>query len=154
MTYDRRTFLTTVGLSLGACALSNDIGAAVADPVAPEAALRKTRLEEILEILSDPGLEDASTLELTLPTVAENGAFVPITIASALEDLERFVIYVAHNPNPLVAEIELSPPALAFASIHIKMAGSGEVVVLAKRGTAWLRNRRNVEVGVGGCGTG
>lgn len=154
MTYDRRTFLATLGLSLGACALSTGVGAVLAAPVAPGASLSKTRLEEILEILSDPGLEDASSLELTLPAVAENGAFVPITIASPLEDLERFVIYVAHNPNPLVAEIELSPPALAFASIHIKMAGSGEVVVLAKRGSTWLRGRRSVEVGVGGCGTG
>ncbi|NJA05110.1 hypothetical protein HC024_05080 [Methylococcaceae bacterium WWC4] len=153
MTYDRRTFLTTFGLSLSACALTTDIKPALADSAAGSSPT-KTRLEEILAILSDTGIQDTPTLELTLPAVAENGAFVPITVASSLEDIERFVIYVAHNPNPLVAEIELSPTVLAFVSTQIKMAGSGEVVVLAKRGAAWLRNRRSVEVSIGGCGTG
>jgi len=99
-------------------------------------------------------LIDSPEINLSLPAVAENGAVVPITISSELDGIDRLYLWVEKNPTPLAATFELAPAVAVFFSARIKMAESCNVVVLARQGERWLRNRQWVQVMQGGCGTG
>ena len=93
-------------------------------------------------------------IDLQIPAIAENGAVVPITISSELENIERLWILVEKNPTPLAAELVLSGPALPYLTTRIKMAESCAVLVIADSGGQLLATQRWVQVMLGGCGTG
>lgn len=97
---------------------------------------------------------DSREISLDLPAIAENGAVVPIVISSELDGIDQLYLWVEKNPTPLAARFELSPSVVVFVSARIKMAESCNVVVLARQGSRWLRNRQWVQVMQGGCGTG
>jgi sulfur-oxidizing protein SoxY len=97
---------------------------------------------------------DSTEIDISLPDMAENGAVVPITISSELEQINRLSIWVEKNPTPLAAEFELSKALAVYLTARIKMAESCHVVVIAQQGERLLRNRRWVNVMQGGCGTG
>lgn len=96
----------------------------------------------------------SNALTITVPDNAENGAAVPFSISSELQDIELIYILVEKNPTPLAAQFALSPKLLTFVSGRIKMAESCHIVVLAKQGPIWLQSQRWVNVMIGGCGTG
>lgn len=102
----------------------------------------------------DNRIIDSDLILLNLPSIAENGAVVPIHISSDLDHIDKLQIWVEKNPTPLAAEFELSPTALVYLNARIKMAESCHVVVMARQGSQWLRVRQWVQVMVGGCGTG
>lgn len=97
---------------------------------------------------------DSQEISLTLPSRAENGAVVPVTIASDLDGLEQLYLLVENNPTPLAAVFHLSAEVAVFITTRVKMAQSGDVHILAKQDGRWLHCRQRVEVMLGGCGTG
>ncbi len=106
------------------------------------------------QLFGGQAITDTSDIRLELPTIAENGAAVPLTISSELEQIEHLFIWVEKNPTPLAAEIQLSKNALAYVTARIKMAESSNVIVIAKQGERLLRTQQWVNVMQGGCGTG
>lgn len=87
-----------------------------------------------------------------LPRVAENGALVPITISSTLENVERIVILVEKNPSPLSAEFYLSSAVKPRVSARLKMAETCKVIVIVQSGDKLYRTAQKVKVTLGGCG--
>lgn len=97
---------------------------------------------------------DSDLLEMNLPDIAEDGAVVPITVSSDLDDIERLYLFADKNPTPLVAEFELTPLVSAYFTARIKLAESCHVILIARRGEQLLRHSRWVKVVHGGCGVG
>jgi len=97
---------------------------------------------------------DTDEISLNLPPIAENGAVVPITISSRLENISRIYILVEKNPTPLAAEFTLTPIAELYLTARLKMAESCYVIIIAQQGEQLLRSRQWVQVMQGGCGTG
>lgn len=97
---------------------------------------------------------DSDLLEMSLPDIAEDGAVVPITISSDLDDVERLYLFADKNPTPLVAEFELTPLVSTYLTARIKLAESCNVILIARRGDQLLRRSRWVKVVHGGCGVG
>lgn len=91
-------------------------------------------------------------IELKLPTIAENGAVVPITVTSTLENVEQVYIFVEQNPIPLVAVFDLSPDVDAFVSARIKMAKTSDVIAVVKAQSTLYKAQQLVKVTIGGCG--
>jgi sulfur-oxidizing protein SoxY len=89
-----------------------------------------------------------------LPTNAENGAVVPITIQSQLDNIDSVYIWAEKNPTPLVAEFELAKDVAIHITARIKLAENSHVIVIARQGQQLLRNLQWVNVMQGGCGTG
>lgn len=102
----------------------------------------------------DSSILDSNKILLNLPSIAENGAVVPIHISSDLDNVDKLQIWVEKNPTPLAAEFDLTPTVLVYLTARIKMAESSHVIVMARQGNQWLRARQWVQVMVGGCGTG
>ena len=99
-------------------------------------------------------LIDSSDIQLSLPSIAENGAVVPLTISSELEGIDQLMVWVEKNPSPLAARFEISPNVALYITARIKMAKSCPVIVVARQGDRWLRCQQWVQVMQGGCGTG
>ncbi len=103
-------------------------------------------------LFNDSEIIDSNKIKLKLPRTAENGAVVPITIESDLENINKVYILVEKNPVPLAAEFNLSPPVDVYIKARIKMAESCDVVVIAASDEQLYRARKSVKVTVGGCG--
>ncbi|NOQ34312.1 MAG: thiosulfate oxidation carrier protein SoxY [Methylococcaceae bacterium] len=91
-------------------------------------------------------------IKLKLPTIAENGAVVPITVTSTLENVEQVYIFVEKNPVPLVAIFDLSPELDAFVSARVKMAKTSDVIAVVKTQSKLYKAQKLVKVTIGGCG--
>lgn len=91
-------------------------------------------------------------IDLTIPSVAEDGAFVPVTLRSRIGQTQRAVLFVERNPFPLIAAFDFAESAVPVASLNIKMNGSSTVLVLVRAGGRFYRTERYVRVVRGGCG--
>lgn len=110
--------------------------------------------EQFSRVIGNQPIFDSQDIHLTLPSIAENGAVVPLTIESTLEGIDSIMVWVEKNPTPLAASFTLSSQALPYVTTRIKMAESGHVIVIARHATKWLGARQWVQVMQGGCGTG
>jgi sulfur-oxidizing protein SoxY len=85
------------------------------------------------------------------PSYAVNGASVPIEIQSTLSDIERIVILVEKNPNPLAMSLDFTPAVkLPFKSM-IKIAEDSLVIAVISADGKLYKTSRMVEVDIGGC---
>jgi sulfur-oxidizing protein SoxY len=102
--------------------------------------------------LGTTNLQDGD-VTLDAPTIAENGAVVPITISSGRNDIETMHVFVEENPAPYVARFHLDQSPRKEVSTRIKMGQTSNVIAVAqaKDGTAY-QTRKEVRVTIGGCG--
>ena len=106
------------------------------------------------QLFHERPIVDSTALTISLPQTAENGAVVPISISSELDNIQRLYLLVEKNPSPLAAEFSLSPALAVYVTARIKMAESCNVVVIAEQGERLLSSRQWVNVVQGGCGSG
>jgi sulfur-oxidizing protein SoxY len=93
----------------------------------------------------------SNQITLKVPEIAENGAVVPVTISTTLENVESISIVVENNPRPLVATFELMSRALPEVSSRIKMAETSQVMAVVKTDTGIYSTSKDVKVTIGGC---
>ena len=91
-------------------------------------------------------------ITLTAPEIAENGNTVPIEVSAP--GAEAILVLAMGNPTPGVAQFNFGPLAASqFASTRIRLAGTQDVVAIAKmKDGSFARASRNVKVTIGGCG--
>jgi sulfur-oxidizing protein SoxY len=87
-----------------------------------------------------------------VPEIAENGAVVPVTIRSDLENVESISIVVEKNPRPLAATFEMLPGTLPEVSNRIKMGETSDVMAVVKTADGIYSTSKQVKVTIGGCG--
>jgi sulfur-oxidizing protein SoxY len=109
-------------------------------------------LDEALSALgvSSPASSDA--ISLTVPEIAENGAVVPVTVASTLANTEEIHILVEKNPSALTANFVFPKGTEGFITTRIKMRETSMVVALVKADGKFYRVGKEVKVTAGGCG--
>ncbi len=106
------------------------------------------------QLVTNQTVIDSKEIELSLPAIAEDGAVVPVTVSSELNNIQRIYLIADKNPTPLLIEFELTAGVLAFITARVKLAESCNVILLAKTDDQLLRISRWVKVVHGGCGTG
>lgn len=102
---------------------------------------------------------DMSRVDLKVPIIAENGAVVPLTVATELpvrDDLyvKKIYIFVDQNLNPYVAGVELTPfNGKAEVAMRIKMRKTSNVRAVVEMSDGRLYGDiKSVKVTKGGCG--
>jgi sulfur-oxidizing protein SoxY len=95
---------------------------------------------------------DSDKVSLEAPDSAEDGAIVPIAVASALPEATDIWVFVEKNPNPLAAVFSLDASLDTFVSLRIKMNESCEIIAVVKSGEDYFSARKKVRVTLGGCG--
>lgn len=118
-----------------------------------KAAFEATAPDAVLKALfGDKAVSESAEVSLKVPDIAENGAVVPVTIATTLAGAKSISIVVEANPNPLSASFTLLEGANPEISTRIKMGESSDVVAAVETDAGIFIARKNVKVTIGGCG--
>ena len=119
-----------------------------------KAAFDAKSLNDALKALGANGAPQASdAVSLTAPDIAENGAVVPLAIASTLPDVKQLVLLVEKNPSALVASFKVTPEVEANFVTRAKMGESSDVYAIAITGDGKAHYaKKEVKVTLGGCG--
>lgn len=97
-----------------------------------KAAFDAKSLADALKALGANGAPEASSaVTLTAPDIAENGAVVPLAVASTLPGIKQLVLLVEKNPNALVAVFNMGPELEASFATRAKMGESSDVYAAA-----------------------
>ncbi|HQZ57913.1 MAG TPA: thiosulfate oxidation carrier protein SoxY, partial [Ottowia sp.] len=100
-----------------------------------KAAFDAKTLGDALKALGASGAPEASgSVTLTAPDIAENGAVVPLAVASSLAGVKQLVLLVEKNPNALVAVFNVSPEVDASFATRAKMGETSDVYAVAITG--------------------
>jgi sulfur-oxidizing protein SoxY len=139
----------------GAAGLAGGASALAARPVSA----KPEPLATLLEGLAGANAPAASPVKLHLPKVAEDGSFVPLTVAvdcpmTEADHVRAIRIVAKENPQPEVAVFRLTPlNGRAEVSTRIRLARSQVVTALAEMsdGSVFAASAP-VKVMLGGCG--
>lgn len=112
----------------------------------------KTLADAIKALGASPPTE-SKDVSLTAPDIAENGAVVPLAVASNLPGVRRLLLLVEKNPAVLSAVFEVSDAVEPSFATRVKMGQTSNVfaVALMADGRA-LFAQKEVKVTLGGCG--
>lgn len=151
----RRTLLKG---SLGAGAVGVAVSAGLLAPQSvlaawPKSAFEATDKESALsDLLGSDATEASDRVKIKAPDIAENGAVVPVTVDSDIDDAKSISIMATGNSTPLIASFELGSEAVPFVSTRIKMAETADVVAVVQTPDGLLSASKAVKVTIGGCG--
>ena len=119
----------------------------------PEKVFNATAMSESLKAMFGTDITTPSDqITLKVPEIAENGAVVPVSIKTTLNNVESISILVAKNPRPMVASFEIPQGTLADISSRIKMAKTSDVTAVVKTSDGIYSTATQVKVTIGGCG--
>jgi sulfur-oxidizing protein SoxY len=119
----------------------------------PDKAFSSTAAAEaMIDLLGSDQTIPTDQITLKLPEIAENGAVVPVTITSSLENIESISIVVDKNPRPLAATFEMLPGTLPEVASRIKMGQTSDVMAVVKTADGIYSASKQVKVTIGGCG--
>lgn len=108
--------------------------------------------ETMLHDLGGVNALSSNGIEITVPDIAEQGAFVPIEIHSQIPGSESIAILVENNAIPLVARFEFRNGGVARVATRIKLAESSPVHVVVRAAGKHYRATKSVKAVIGGCG--
>jgi sulfur-oxidizing protein SoxY len=150
----RRSFLKLASATgtVMAAALVRPVRAAVGGEW-PKKAFNAEGMDAALnKAVGTTDLQDGD-VSLDAPTIAENGAVVPVTMSSGRSDIESMHLFVENNPAPYVAQFHTEKMPKKEVSVRIKMGETSNVIAVAQAadGTAY-QTRKEVRVTIGGCG--
>ena len=96
---------------------------------------------------------ESKDVTLTAPDIAENGAVVPMGVASTLPNIKHLLVLVEKNPSSLVAKFDVSDAVEPSFSTRAKMGQTSDVyaVAITKDNKAFFA-KKEVKVTLGGCG--
>ena len=117
------------------------------------AAFELKSLAEVVKALGGSTPIDSKDVTITGPDIAENGAVVPISVATALPGVKRMLVLVEKNPSVLAALFEVSDAVDSQFSTRVKMGQSSNVLAVAMMADGKvLFTQKEVKVTLGGCG--
>lgn len=143
----RRTLLKA-GLGAGISGIFLP-GAALAQ-YPTRAFLAKETPEALREIFGTADIGDGDRIEIEAPPIAIDAKMVPVRIRSGYDNTESISLVVAGNESPFTAHFKLYD-SQNFVSTRIRMADTGELLVVVKADGVLHTGRRTVRVGRNEC---
>jgi sulfur-oxidizing protein SoxY len=152
MMLDRRQALAhsvrVAALLAGAGLLPRAAGAAYST-----AAFEAKTMAEVMKSLGAGAPAESRDVSLTGPDIAENGAVVPVGVATSLPGAKRLLLLVEKNPSALSAIFDVGDAVEASFLTRVKMGQSSNVYAVALMGDGRvLFAQKEIKVTLGGCG--
>lgn len=149
----RRTALKSGGsLAIIAAAISAGVLPTSAFADWNKAAFEAKNLNDVVKAMGGATAEKSADIIITAPDIAENGAVVPIAVASKIANTQSISILVEKNPSSLAAEFEILPGTEANVGTRVKMGQSSNIHAVVKAGGKYYVATKEVKVTLGGCG--
>jgi sulfur-oxidizing protein SoxY len=89
---------------------------------------------------------------VSTPDIAENGAVVPIGVASAIPKTESIAILIENNPSMIAGIFEIPAGTEPAVSTRVKMGETSNVYALVKADGKYYLAMKEIKVTLGGCG--
>jgi sulfur-oxidizing protein SoxY len=119
----------------------------------PEKAFSSSAAAEAMtELFGTDQTMPSSAITLSAPEIAENGAVVPVTVETTLENVQSVSIVVEKNPRPLAISFEIPAGTLPNVACRIKMGQTSPVMAVVKTDSGLFSATKEVKVTIGGCG--
>ena len=150
--HTRREMLTTSATVAGLLATAG-LMPATAHAAWAQAAFDAKTLADAVKALGGGAPTESKDVTITGPDIAENGAVVPVGVATNLAGVKRLALMVEKNPNTLAAVFDMSDAVEANFNTRVKMGQSSNVfaVALMNDGKV-LYAAKEIKVTLGGCG--
>jgi sulfur-oxidizing protein SoxY len=139
-------------LGFGNLGLGASPALAAANDKYPDDAFNQKSEADAVKALYGRTPEPSDEVKLDAPEIAENGAVVPISVATTLADVTSISFLVADNPNALAASYRIPPGTLPSVANRLKMAKTSKVIAIVEAGGKLYSATKEVKVTVGGCG--
>lgn len=118
-----------------------------------QAAFEAKSLADATKALGGAALAESAEVTITGPDIAENGAVVPVGIATTLAGVKRMAILVEKNPNALAAVFDVTDAVEPAFNTRVKMGQSSNVYAVALMADGRvLHASKEIKVTLGGCG--
>ena len=118
----------------------------------PEEAFKQKSDADAIKALYGKTAEASDKVKLDAPEIAENGAVVPIAVATTLPDVTSISFFVSENPNALAASYVIPAGTVPAIANRLKMAKTCNVTAIVESGGKLYSATKEVKVTVGGCG--
>lgn len=151
MSMNRRSVVKAIAVGsalTGISVLMPRIALAAWSEKAFQAEDQATAMDELLG--GEP--EESAEVTLKAPDIAENGAIVPVTVRSSIEDVESISIFIENNPNPLAVEFMIPPGTEADVATRVRMGKTSRVTAVVKADGSLYSTSKEIKVTIGGCG--
>ena len=149
----RRQALKTSGsLAVVVAAISAGVLPASAFADWNKAAFDAKSLNDVLKAMGGASAEKSGDIAITAPDIAENGAVVPIAVASKIPGTQSIAILVEKNPSALSAQFDMPAGTEANVGTRVKMGQSSNVHAVVKANGKYYVATKEVKVTLGGCG--
>ena len=117
-----------------------------------KAAFEAKTMDEAMKAIGGAPAQSKDIAFVSTPDIAENGAVVPIGIASAIPKTESIAILIEKNPSMLAAIFDLPPGTDPTITTRVKMAQTSNVYALVKADGKYFVAAKEIKVTLGGCG--
>jgi sulfur-oxidizing protein SoxY len=117
-----------------------------------KAAFETKSIADTLKVLGVSGTANSADVTITSPDIAENGAVVPVGVASKIAKTQMIAVMVEKNPAMMAGMYEFGPNAEADISMRVKMGQSSDVYALVKADGKFYMTKKEIKVTLGGCG--
>ena len=154
MDQSRRVVLKS-GASIGTLAALVAVGLITPEDVLAQdwkAAFETKSLLDTVKALGGTAAVESKDITITAPDIAENGAVVPVAVASAIPRTESISILVEKNPNMLAASFMIPAGTDPNVGTRVKMGQTSNVLALVKADGKYFVTSKEVKVTLGGCG--
>lgn len=126
---------------------------AVLAAVWPEKAFTATAASQAMtELFGTDQTTPSGAISLSAPEIAENGAVVPVSVTTTLDNVKSISIVVENNPRPLAISFDIPPGTLPDVACRIKMGKTSRVMAVVRTDSGLYSASRDVKVTIGGCG--
>ena len=118
-----------------------------------QAAFEAKSVADVMKALGAAAPVESKDVTITGPDIAENGAVVPVGVATTLPGVKKLLVLVEKNPSVLSAMFDVSDAVDASFSTRVKMGQSSNVYAIAVMTDGrLLYAAKEVKVTLGGCG--
>jgi sulfur-oxidizing protein SoxY len=152
----RRLILQGAGIvalfGLGSVPFGPTSALAAANDKYPEDAFKQKSDADAIKALYGRSAEASDKVKLDAPEIAENGAVVPISVATTLEGVTSISFFVSENPNALAASYVIPAGTVPAVANRLKMAKTCNVIAIVESSGKLYSASKEVKVTVGGCG--
>ncbi len=117
------------------------------------AAFEAKNLADVLKAFGAGAPQASKDVTITAPDIAENGAVVPLGVATTLAGVKQVLLLVEKNPAALIAMFNVTDSVDANLLTRAKMGQSSDVYAVAIMNDGKvLFAKKEVKVTLGGCG--
>jgi sulfur-oxidizing protein SoxY len=154
MSENRRDFIKASGAAglLAAAGLLGAEPAMAQQPARNKAAFETKSVNDTVKALGGGSVAESKDIAITAPDIAENGAVVPVSVASKIPNTQAVYIMVEKNPNTLAAGFNIPQGTEASVTTRIKMGQTSNVYAVVKADNKFFMSSKEVKVTIGGCG--